>query len=246
MSRRWRRLSRITNLAVCVPARATCDRLREQRHLAALELHELARAPTAAASSARSGRSSGPVDAHREVEARRLLPRRVHVVDQVDAADERDAPVDVAELAVQPAQPVRAELPRRDLGPVLQEPHAAVAQPALEPLREVVLGAPAVDQHAHRRRRAAPRAPAPPRSPCPRVVGEDVGLEPDLALARASIAAVSAGKNSPPLRSSSILLPGVKRIIAGPRASGAHRRWRWTSNVAASAAWSDMRPDGNA
>ena len=86
----------------------------------------------------------------REIDARRLLPRRVHVVDDVDAADEGDLAVDVAELAVQPPQPVRAELPRRDLGAVLE-------QAARRPLRacvsidggEVVLRAPAVHEHAH-------------------------------------------------------------------------------------------------
>ena len=44
----------------------------------------------------------------------------------------RDAAVDVAELAVQPPQPVRAELPGRDFGPVLEQRDAALVQRALD------------------------------------------------------------------------------------------------------------------
>ena len=54
------------------------------------------------------------------------------------------------ELAVQAAQPVRAELPGRDLGPVLEQAARRRRRSALlEPLRQVVLRAPAVDEHAH-------------------------------------------------------------------------------------------------
>ena len=59
------------------------------------------------------------------------------------------APVDLAELAVQATQTVRAELPRRDLGAILQEVDAAVAHVALERGRQIELRAPTVDEHAH-------------------------------------------------------------------------------------------------
>src|SRR6185437_12276179 len=71
-------------------------------------------------------------DHDREVDSRRRLPRRVVVVDDVDTADEGDLAVDDAELPVQAPQPMRAELPGRDLRPVFLEVDAAVAHLALQ------------------------------------------------------------------------------------------------------------------
>ena len=237
MSRRWRRLSRITNFAVCAPAR--CARRGAGNSGTSLRWNCTSSLIAQTRCIVRTiGDQQRALDAQREIDARRLLSRRVHVVDDVDAADEGDPAVDVAELAVQPPQPVRAELPRRDLGPVLEQRDAAVATSSRSiAAREVVLRAPAVDQHAHddaalrgaderrrddarrRRRRRRCRSRARPRARAP------------------SIASTSAGKYSPPLRNSVTRLPGEEPV---------HRRRRDVSNVAASAAWSEIRPDGNA
>jgi hypothetical protein len=158
-------------------------RLREQRHFAALELHQLDQRPEPL-HRLDDRNDHRAADAHREIQARRLLMRRVHVVDQVDAADERNPLVDVAELAVHSSQPMRAELPRRDLRPIFQQPHPAGAQAPFETLGQVVPRAPAVDEHAHldaALRRADERIG---NRAARRIVGEDVGFEPDFALGR--------------------------------------------------------------
>ena len=88
------------------PTRVGRRALGKQRHVGAAQLRRARRSPTRAASCSTIGASSGPFEADGEIDARRLVARRVHVVDDVDAADERDAAVDVTELAVQPAQAV--------------------------------------------------------------------------------------------------------------------------------------------
>ena len=219
MSCRCRRLSRITNFAVCAPTRVARRGDGNSGTLAAPELDQLVDRPHPL-HRAHDRRQHRSLDAHREVDARRLLPRRVHVVDDVDAADEGDAPVDVAELAVQPPQPVRAELPGRDLRPVHEQldarPRVSVC---LDRGRQVVLGAPAVDQHPdlHAALRRAHQRLGDVAARL--VVGVDVGLEPDLALGVLDRRRPAPGKYSPPLRSSATRLPGVKRFIVRAWAS---------------------------
>ena len=159
MSRRWRRLSRITNFAVCVPARCRALRVREQRHVAGAELRRARRSPTPAASSARSAPAAGPRTRTAKSTRGGLCPGVFMSSMMLMPPTNATRAVDVAELAVQAAQPMRAELPRRDLGPVLEQLDAAVASAPLE--------APASDSGARPSRRPA-RAPtrraAPPRS----------------------------------------------------------------------------------
>ena len=157
--------------------------LRKERQLARAQLHELHQRPHAL-HGLRDQRQQRAFHADREIEPRRLLARRVHVVDDVDAADERDAAIDVDELAVQAAQPVRAELPGGDFGPVLEHLDARVAHEARERRSEVELRAPAVDHHPDldatlrsARHRLGYAAAA-------RIVGKEVALEPDFALGR--------------------------------------------------------------
>ena len=107
----------------------------KQRHVALLELHELVDRPHALHRAHDRDRAAGPRRGRAKSTRGGFWPRRVHVVDDVDAADERDPAVDVAELAVQPPQPVRAELPRRDLGTVLEQRDAAADQHALRATR---------------------------------------------------------------------------------------------------------------
>ena len=128
------------------------------------------------------GASSGPRT--RTAKSRRggFWLRRVHVVDDVDAADEGDCAVDVAELAMHAPQAVRAELPRRDFRTVLEQMHAAVAQHTLEPAREVKPRAPTVDQHAHCNAASGGAHERIGDRLADRIVGEDVRLDPDLAL----------------------------------------------------------------
>src|SRR5262249_50439808 len=126
----------------------------KQRRIALLELDELVDRPDAL-HRAHDGNELRPFDPQREIDARRLLPRGDDVVDDVDAADERDPAVDVTQLAMQAAQPVPAERPRRDFGTILEEAYAALGQHALDRGRQVVLRAPTVDQHANDS--AAPR-----------------------------------------------------------------------------------------
>jgi hypothetical protein len=68
-------------------------------------------------------------DAHRVIEPRRRVARGMHFIDDVDAADERDARVDHRELAVHAAQPLPLERPRRDVRPVDQKPDAGALHP---------------------------------------------------------------------------------------------------------------------
>ena len=113
----------MTNFAVCEPALRR-HRDRKQRQVAAVELRQLDQHPQTLHRH-HDRREHGALHTHREIHARRLVPRRIHVIDQVDAADEGDAPVDMADLPVQPPQPVQAELPWRHLRPVFHEAHAA-------------------------------------------------------------------------------------------------------------------------
>ena len=59
-----------------------------------------------------------PFDHDREVGARRRMAGGVGVIDDVDAADERHATVDLTQLAVQAPEAMRAKLPWRDLGTI--------------------------------------------------------------------------------------------------------------------------------
>ena len=197
-------------------------RRRKQRHLALLELHELVDRPDAL-HRAHDRDQQRALDAQREVDARRLLPRRVHVVDDVDAADEGDLAVDVAELAVQPPQPVRAEMPRPDLGPILEQLDPALPQLALERGRQVVPGAPSVHEHPHED--AAPRR-ADERGGHDRadvVVGVDVGLEPDLPLGAVDRGDQRRGSTRRRSATTSRDCPGRNRFIA---AGCRCRTWR--------------------
>ena len=235
MSRRWRRLSPDHEFRRLRPGAGRAPRRREKGHFALLELDELVDRPDAL-HRADDRDEQRALDAQREIDARRLLAGRVHVVDDVDAADEGDVPVDVTQLAVQPAQPVRAELPRRDLGTVLQQPDAALRQVALDGRREVMPGAPSVHEHADEN--AAPRRADERRrhDPADVVVGVDVRFQPDLALGavdredqrRKVLAAASQQGDS---------VARQEPVDHGPPP---------VSTVAASAAWSEIRPDGNA
>src|SRR5437773_2614428 len=122
-----------------------------------------------------------PLDPHRVVVARRDLPQGVHVVDDVDAADEGDAPVRHHDLAVHAPQAVAPQGKAPDLRAEHQEARPRVAQIARE-LRRHVPRAEAVHEHVHRR--PAPRGRAQSlRDALPGgVAGVDVGLEEDLAL----------------------------------------------------------------
>ena len=230
MSRRWRRLSRSTNLAVCAPACGTSGGSGNSGTSLAWNWTSSLIAHTRCIV-----RTIEPtqraLDADREVDARRPLPWRVDVVDDVDAADEGDPAVDVDELAVQPPQPVRPELPRRDFGPILEQRHAARDQRRLERARQVVPRAPAVDHHAHRdTARGRPRERR--RDDPPRVViGKDVCLEPDLVLGAVDRAD----------EHREVLAAAAQERDAVARNEPGHRGRRVVSNVAASAAWSDIR-----
>ena len=68
---------------------------RKQRDVGALQLRDLDDRPHALHRLHDRGEQR-PAHADREIDARRLVPRRVHIVDHVDAADEGDVPVDVA------------------------------------------------------------------------------------------------------------------------------------------------------
>ena len=70
----------------------------------ALQLRPAHAAATARVTAGMNIGQQRPLDPHRVVEARRNLARRVHVVDDVDAADKGDPRVDHRDLAVQPAQ----------------------------------------------------------------------------------------------------------------------------------------------
>ena len=142
----------------------------------------------------------------------------------------------MGELPVQPPHPVRAKLPRRDLGTILEQRHVAADQIAFDRRRQVMLRAPPVDQHAHDD--AALRGTNERRGddPADVVVGVDVGLEPDLALGtiyrvgeRWKVFAAASEQGD--------AIPGEKPV---------YRRFHRRSNVAASAAWSETRPPGYA
>jgi hypothetical protein len=155
----------------------------KQRHVGAAQLGHLDDRPHALHGVHDRGEQRS-LDLHREVDARRLVARRMQVVDDVDASHECDASVDVTELAMQAAQPVGMEVPRRDVGAVAHEVDASVAQHALQRRREVVARPPSVHENAHRdaalrraHQRVGDRAPR-------RVVGEDIALQPYFALRR--------------------------------------------------------------
>ena len=200
-------------------------RAREQRHVAALELDPFVDRPNAL-HRADDRSQHRAFDADREIDARWPLSRRVHVVDDVDAADKGDAPVHRAQLAMQAPEPVRAELPRRDLRPVLEQHDARGDERSLQRAREIVPRAPAVDQHAHLG--AAPRRAAKRRGDDASgvVVGEDVGLEPDFAL-RAIDCADERREVLPAAAQERNAVAGQEPV---------HRGRRAVSNLAASAA----------
>ena len=204
---------------------------RKQRHVGSFELRDFDDRPDTL-HRLDDRHQQRALHADGEINPRRLVPRRMHVVDDVDAADEGDPAVDVAQLAMQAAQPMRAKLPRRDLRAVFHQLHAAVDQRLFERSGQVVLRAPAVDQqpHGHAAARGAGQrlGNGAPR----RIVGEDIGLEPDFLGSAVDCAdqrrKVFAAVAQEPDR------------VAGHEA--AHRlRRAGTSNVAASAAWSDIR-----
>ena len=173
------------------------------------------------------------------------MARRVHVVDDVDAADERNALIDVTQLAMETAQPVRPEVPGMDFRSILEQIDPALDQPPLQWTREVMPGAPSIDEHADthaaRGRRDQGVGDRAPRF----VVGEDVRLDPYFALGvrdrvgqrRKVLRAVAQQRHRIPRGET------VHRETAG-RHDQRRRFGEVTSNVAASAAWSDIRAPG--
>ncbi len=122
-----------------------------------------------------------PFDLHSVIEPRRRMTRRMHVVDDVDAADERDPRIDHCELAMHAAQSLPRRAPPRDVGTIEEELDAGVLQFRDESRRKLLRPV-AVDQQmrAHTplgraRERVADTLPG-------LVVFVDVRLEVDLAL----------------------------------------------------------------
>ena len=181
MSRRWRRLSRIRNFAVCAPAR--CARRGDGNSGTSLRWNCTSSLIAQTRCIVRTiGTSSGP--SMRSAKSTRggfcpgVFTSSMMLIPPTNAM----RPSMWRELAVQSAQPMRAKLPRRDLGSVLEQRHVAADEIALDRRSQIVLGAPAVDQHANDD--AALRCANERRGddPADVVVGVDVGLEPDLAL----------------------------------------------------------------
>ena len=108
--------------------------------------------------------------------------RRIHVVDDVDPADEGNFAVDVAKLAVQPSQAVRPELPGRDFRAVFHQLDAGVEHVALECSAQIQLGAPTVDQHANPHATLCRTSKRRCDQATGGVVCEDVAFEPNLML----------------------------------------------------------------
>ena len=220
MSRRWRRLSRIDELRRLRAGARDRGSARETAARRCARTAPARPAPTAAASSARSAPAAGPRRAPRSRRAaacgRGVFMSSMRLMPPTNAT----RPSTWHELAVQPAQPVRAELPRRDLGPVLQQVARRRRRSRCSSARrQVVLARPSRRPARAPRRRAAPRAPARRRPRGPARRRRRCRSRARLRARAASMAAISAGKNSAPLRSSSIALPGVKRFIAARRAS---------------------------
>ncbi len=209
--------------------------VREQRHFGGLELHELVDRPHPL-HRVHDRRQQRALDAHGEIDARRLVPRRVHVVDDIDAADESHPAVHLAQLAVQPPQPMEAELPRRDFRTVLEQRDAAVHEVLLQRRRQEMAGAPAVDHHPddhaapHRARQRRGDEAADP------VVRVKIGLEPDFV-----VGAIDGFEQR-----RKILVPVAQERDPVAADETVHCPRFMVSNVAPSAAWSDNRPQGNA
>jgi hypothetical protein len=198
---------------------------RKQRHFAVLELDQLVDRPDAL-HRADDRDQQRAFDAQREIDPWRLLAGGIHVVDDVDATHKGDVPVDVTELPMQPAQAVRAELPGRDLGTILQQLDAPLRQVALDRRREIVPGAPSVHEHAHDEaalRRANERCRDDPADV---IVGVDVGFQPDLAL----------GAIDREDQRGKVLPAAPQQCDQVARQEPVHRRGGPVSNVAASAA----------
>jgi hypothetical protein len=96
-------------------------------------------------------------DAHGVVVARTHVGRRIVVVDDIDAADESDAPVDDDKLAMQAPQAVALKVKAADFRAVEQRAHAGLGQAGAKVFGEIA-GAKTVDRNIHRdpasRRRA--------------------------------------------------------------------------------------------
>jgi len=119
------------------------------------------------------------LDPHRIVIARRRLVGRVEVVDDVDATDECDRPVDARNLAMHAPQPVAAQRPGTDVAPEYEQLHAGLPQHGPEARREVARAV-TIEQQVHpdpthrsARKRAGDQAAG-------LIVGKDVGLEEHL------------------------------------------------------------------
>jgi hypothetical protein len=111
------------------------------------------------------------------------VARRVHVVDDVDAAHERDRAVDHRELAVHATQAMPADVPGIDVGP--EDEHADLSgREHVAQAAEKALRAEAVDDHlgAHAARHRGEERPGD--APAGDVVSEDVSLEVDRVLRR--------------------------------------------------------------
>jgi len=119
------------------------------------------------------------LDAHRVVVARAQFERRVVVVDDVDAADEGDQPVDHDQLAVQAAQAVATQVEAADLRPVEQRADAGGLQ-----LRQEIGGeiarAETVDRDVDLDAARGGPAQRAGDGMADRVGGEDVAFEVDL------------------------------------------------------------------
>ena len=98
----------------------------------------------------------GTLETHRVVVARRNMTRRVHVVDQVYAAEKSHPAVNRHEFAVHPAQTV-IEPAKRNVRTKKKQPHPGTVQLFAQNLWHV-LATEAVDHHMYRH--AAPRCTA--------------------------------------------------------------------------------------
>ena len=153
------------------------------------------------------------------------MARRVCVVDDVDAADERDASVDRAQLAMEPSKAMRTELPRRNFRPVLEQRDTCSDELRFERASQVMSGAPAVDQDPHFRTALRGAAKRRRDDATGVVVGEDVGFKPDFALGAVDCA--DDGREVAAAAQERDAVPGHEAV---------HRGRRDVSNLAASAA----------